>query len=298
MHKTEGANNSSNLFTNGPPGTAAEEDWMNAVQNELRNAIEGAGLTLKTAATETGNQLLAAISLLATQGSLLGSLVRSKFRWKDADEIYIGAGTYNHEGTSGQMVYWDSELTYTFTALAASDWSYLYIDNSAIIILGSNLLTAAEFTDSITEPTFNPVKRGWYNGSDRCIFAVRTSGASAILEFFHDGNKVNFADGIENQAAIDIDDAFTDIGALIIPKFTTLGIAAFTLSVANGFWDWRTNGQSGATGHRIGAAQVVNPHTTHEVITDSTQIIELKATVSDTAKIACTTEGWKFSNGI
>ncbi len=66
MHKTEGDNNSNNLFVDGPPGTRVTDDWLNAIQNEIRNAIEDAGLVLKTASTETGNQLSAAIVLLAT----------------------------------------------------------------------------------------------------------------------------------------------------------------------------------------------------------------------------------------
>ncbi len=299
MHKTEGADHSSNRFTNGPPGTRLEEDWTNAIQDEIRNVIEDAGLVLKTAATETGNQLSAAISLLATQGSLIGSLVRSKFRWKDADEIYIGAGTYNHQGTTGQMVYWDSELTYQFVGLGASDWSYLYIDDSAIIALGTNLLTAAEFIDSTTEPTYNAVKKGWYNGSDRCIFAVFTSGASAILEFLHNGNTVFFADGIENQAQVDIDNTWTDIGALKIPKFATVGICEFNLGVDGEVYSWRTNGQTGTVGHRINMNhQTTNKDATQEVITDSSQIIEIKGLASDTSTIKCTTEAWRFPVGI
>jgi hypothetical protein len=64
MHRTEGEYNSSNLFVDGPPGTRVEEDWLNAVQEELANVIEGAGITLKTASTETRDQLNAAIAAL------------------------------------------------------------------------------------------------------------------------------------------------------------------------------------------------------------------------------------------
>jgi len=55
MHKTEGTHNVAGAFTNGPPGTRVEENWCNAVQNEIVTVVEEAGLTLKTAATETGN---------------------------------------------------------------------------------------------------------------------------------------------------------------------------------------------------------------------------------------------------
>lgn len=50
MHRTDGDGHSSNLFTDGTPGvvtaTQVEEDWLNAVQEELCNAIEDLGGTL------------------------------------------------------------------------------------------------------------------------------------------------------------------------------------------------------------------------------------------------------------
>ncbi len=64
MHRTEGLNNASNLFTNGPPGTRVEENILNAFQEEIANVIEGAGLTLQTAATDTRNQLASALATL------------------------------------------------------------------------------------------------------------------------------------------------------------------------------------------------------------------------------------------
>jgi len=48
----------------GPPGTRVEKDWLNTIQDEIVNVIEAAGLTLKTASTETGRQLLAATQVL------------------------------------------------------------------------------------------------------------------------------------------------------------------------------------------------------------------------------------------
>lgn len=224
-----------------------------------------------------------------------GLVIRSKFRWKDANEIYIGAGLYHHNGTVEQNVYWNSELFRTFTSLGASDWSYLYIDDSAVVTLGSTLLTATEFIDSITEPTYNPTKKGWYNGLDRAIMAVYTSGASAILEFFHDGNMVIFADRIMNQAAIDIDLVYTDIGALIIPKFTTVGIVFIDMSGAGAAPWWRTNGQSGSTGHELSTMRRAGPF---EAITDASQVIEGKHSISDAETSTWYTEGWKFPIGM
>ncbi len=51
MHRTDAAGNESNLFvdynaTLGKPGTTVDAAWLNAVQEELCNALEGLGITL------------------------------------------------------------------------------------------------------------------------------------------------------------------------------------------------------------------------------------------------------------
>jgi len=50
MHRTEGSNYDEvagkKYFSNGPPGTLVEEDWLNTVQEEICNIIETAGITL------------------------------------------------------------------------------------------------------------------------------------------------------------------------------------------------------------------------------------------------------------
>lgn len=51
MHRTDADGNVANMFDEGDPGvptqpTQIDADWLNAVQEELANAVEGAGLTL------------------------------------------------------------------------------------------------------------------------------------------------------------------------------------------------------------------------------------------------------------
>jgi len=62
MHRTEGPYNVLNMFANGPPGTRVEEDWLNAIQEEISNLIEERGITLKIASTDTHDQLISAIA--------------------------------------------------------------------------------------------------------------------------------------------------------------------------------------------------------------------------------------------
>jgi len=230
-----------------------------------------------------------------------GLIVRPKFTWKDADEIYIDAGVYYHDGTSEQLLYWDSQITYQFTSLAVSDWSYLYFDDSAIVTAGTNLITAAQLTDSITEPgAWSNTKHGRYNGEDLCFFAVFTDGSGNILEFWHDGgNFVLHGDEIADISAQDVDAAWVDAeAALTMPIFSTKAQIRLALNYIDtgGAAAWRTNGQTGTTGHVIGFC--VDGHFdyhTVDVITDSAHLIELKfSNGGDT--IYGYTGGWYFPN--
>lgn len=67
MHRTEGTYNQGNLFTNGPPGTRVEQNWLNAVQEEIAYVIEEAGVALLTADVDTRQQLKQSLDTLYTQ---------------------------------------------------------------------------------------------------------------------------------------------------------------------------------------------------------------------------------------
>ena len=232
---------------------------------------------------------------------VLGALgKRAKFIWKDADEIYMNAGAYYHNGTTDWIVYWDSQLTYQFTSLAASDWSYLYIDDSAVVSAGTNLLTASEFVDSTTEPSWSDAKHGWYNGEDKCIFAVRTDGSSDILDFYHESDFVSYGQDI-STSNISPDDTWTDC-TLVLPKFVNKAQVFFHANSnvsGNAIMYWRTNGSSsdghyvfktGSSGSEWGGVT--------SVITDSSQIVEIRWGDADGNAIGTQTQGWYFPIGM
>lgn len=113
MHRTEGTNHSSNLFTDGPPGTVVGANWCNAIQEEIAYVIEQAGLTLLTASTETRQQLLAALNALYTKGVFVNSsdgapLIDNTQFVVDG----IAAGSYRVFGPTG-----GSDVDETWTAL-------------------------------------------------------------------------------------------------------------------------------------------------------------------------------------
>jgi hypothetical protein len=245
---------------------------------------------------------------------LPGIVMRPKFEYKDSDEIYIGPGVYHHSGTVEQLVYWDSRLTKLSTQ-SGDTWVYLYLDDSAIVTAGTNLLTATEFIVTTTAPTWNASKHGWYNSgvpNDRCIFAFyNTNVISAdITQFFHDGGDcVLYANEISDLYA-DIDLTWTDV-TLTIPEFSIMAQVNLHLDNAGAGNQeqafWRVNGLSGATygvgdaGHLFGATDADGQSedmNTIRVITDNSQVIEVVCNGGGGHFIGAYTAGYYFPAGM
>ena len=134
MHRTEGTNHVGNLFTDGPPGTAVEEDFLNAIQEEICNVVETSGLTLKTAATETRDQLLTALQALFIQ--------KTNAIGKNA--IINGDFRVSQRGASGSAIY---------TAASAplnSDDTYLH-DRWLLLSDGDNIVDVSQSTEAPTD---------------------------------------------------------------------------------------------------------------------------------------------------
>lgn len=199
-----------------------------------------------------------------------------------------------------KVCWWDAELTTTAIGTpGASDWYYLYLDNSAIT--SGIEITNSELLWSNTEPAWSDTYAGWYNGDDLCIFAVRTnSGPTNILEFFHDGDLVLFADSILDANGVNPSTTWTDV-TLTTPKFATRISATFSTVYVNASsqLEWRTNGQTGTVGHRIGLAAVGN-NTIAEtpVISDSSQKIEFHYNDTANNTVDVRTNGWFLPIGM
>lgn len=260
------------------------------------------------------------LTQLLTQSS--GFAQRSKFSWKDGDEIYIDPGVYHHQGTTEQIVYWDSQITFQLQSggsntlsddYGADGWHYIYLDDSAIITQASPLLDADCFqnlTGANEVPTWTAAKHGWYGTgvgtaetNDRCIFAVAETG-NAILEFFHHGDYVHFADAFEDRAMQDLDATWVDVG-LSVPGFSQRVRVVFKLwanSDANArALFYRVNGQTGANGHEIGYVDSDDGaynYQTIDVVTDTSQIIEVKYSGVGDHQLEVSTMGWYFPIGM
>ncbi len=243
------------------------------------------------------------IAMAAMAGNPLSGLMsRSRFDWKDANEIYIYPGAYYSCGATDRFAYWDAKLTYTFTSLAVDDWSYLYIDDSDLETAGADIVVVGYFIDSLTEPVYSEAKHGWYNGNDRCIMAVLGDAAGDILEFFHDGGDyVCFADLISDRGMAQLTTAWVD-STLTMPSFATRINAMLASAYSNALSKirWRTNSQTGTIGHNgpevaIGATENQD---TQDLIADSSQKIEIREQSASTNTYGIFTNGWYFPVGM
>lgn len=247
-----------------------------------------------------------------------GYLSRSKFAWKDGDEIYINPGMYQHNGTANQLVYWNSQITFELESAGsnsdsddygADGWHYIYLDDSAIVTQASPLLDADCFLNDTTAPTYSVTKHGWYNGSDRCIFAVYET-LGAILEFFHDGGDcVVWANRISERTNSDLDLTWVDVDmATSMPAFSTKAKIQSVLyaMTTDGlvYAYWRTNGQTGTSGHEyVGFERISDTNQLINisgitVFTDTNQTIEVKLSRSDADTLSVELDAWYFPNGM
>jgi len=245
---------------------------------------------------------------------------RAAFAYSDTDTITIGAGSYFHDGTTRQTVFWDSALTFDLGSggsntssddLTASAWHYIYLDDSAIVTQASSELDKDCFRNETTAPTWNASKHGWYQstGNDMCIFAVLTNGSSEIIEFLHAGNIVYFANSITSYSAGAPSTTWAD-ATLSGPGFCTkFGVSFYSIYVnaCGTVAQWRTNGQTGATGHNVLEISCVEAGDTYTeeatvggitVISDTSQKIEVRWAVSTTNTITVYTDGWYLPDGM
>jgi len=256
------------------------------------------------------------------QVSLRGIDNRSTFRWKDGDELYIGAGSYYHSGTSNQILYWDSELTFQLEKIVnggtnddsdnfgADGWHYIYLDDSAIVTKGTTSLDNTCFINVLANgaPVWNATKKGWYGdgvGSaatgDRCIFAVYETGG-AILEFFNNGDYVVFADHIGSYGPTDPGTDWAAEVTLSIPSFARQAMATFQNIYVDGTGStfWRTEGQTATTGHRacaVNADSTLSANTL-QVIASANLKIDIKQSNADANTTTVYTNGWYFPTGM
>jgi hypothetical protein len=224
----------------------------------------------------------------------VGIVRRPQFTFTDTDTITISGFRYHHKGTAEQTVWSDADIVYDFGSggdnalsedLGASEWHYLYLDDSAIVTAGVAQILAAQLVNNTTAPTWNASELGFYNGNDRCIMMFYSNSSSQIDEFWHFGDKILWGTEITILAAAGWTTSFADVTCRL-PNLAVNQQAVVTLNALVGLSTqhyWRPNGSSGS-GHLIGYnfytsggddTRYITTNTL-SVITDTSEKIEVK----------------------
>jgi len=252
-------------------------------------------------------------------GTPPGYAQRANFSHSSDTAITIGPGRYHVDGTTDQTVYWNSTITFTLGSGGSNAGSadidagaqaihYIYLDDSAIVTQASPLLDADCFLNTdVTAPTYSATKHGWYNGSDRCIFALLTDSDDDILEFWHDGGDLVFYNtAYAERTPADLDDTFVAVDcASSVPKFSqrALGFAILEVKSAATIAVYiRPTGSSEATGtgllsfERIGTDQTFSGQV--DIPLNTSQSCDVRLSASDTDEFGLSILGYYFGSGM
>lgn len=198
------------LVETNPPGTDAisqGDDHIRLIKKVLKQSfpssvngpmipdISGNGEKyLQVKADESGTEWVD-ISIAASV-----PLNRSFFSRVNGSTLRIGGGSYYLVGTNTGMYSINSEIDFVLgpggsnasSSAPATGWQYIYMDDSNISV--TPIVSATAFINKPTAPTYDYVKSGWYDGNDRCIFAVYTNSGS-MENFYHTGSDLVQYDG-------------------------------------------------------------------------------------------------------
>ena len=246
------------------------------------------------------SKYITAVNLFATAASFVDQQ-RANFNYSDSNTVTIDAGRYYHAGTTGQMVWWNEQLSYDLSGLGVGENNFIYIDDSAVVSAGTNILTASEFTNSTTAPTWSDAKRGYYNGSDRAIFWVRTDASGDILNFHHDGDFVFFDKEIPVRSSADLDASWTDV-TLFVPAVCERALCTFIGYSGGSSTDcigyWRTDGST-SSGHQVYKLIEASDYIYSQVVVVPTSSkIEIYHGVSGNHEMAVNLNGFYLPKGM
>jgi hypothetical protein len=204
MHRTEGTNfDTGNLFKDGPPGTDVEQNWLNAVQEELAGLVEGAGLTILVASTDTRDQLKKAVQILTggigAPSHGYRNLVIENNAGTPNSQVDIDADAVALEDTTGRARTVRSvNLTADITASGANGldtgaeagatWYYIWVIYNETTQTIASLLSASNTTPTMPSGyTFKALVGAIYNSAGSNFITLHQINNRAVSD-----NSTNF----------------------------------------------------------------------------------------------------------
>lgn len=242
-----------------------------------------------------------------------GFLLRSNFTYNGGSVAYTTKCKPSVYMCKEKKCQWITELTTNAIGTpAASDWYYLYLNYSAIT--SGKIITNTELIWSNTEPERNDTYMGYYNGDDRCIFAVSTNVGPTNINFFtHSDNYVQLGGGTGGViiGSADIDTDWTEYNIVDdVPNFVRKVQSYFKLtipassSLGTVTCFYRDENDTDPSGRLIvGATKEVSDKTgggssVVDIIVDDTQKFDVKLSRSDHDNLYMALNGWYLPTGM
>ena len=184
MHRIESDNitvtaDGKNQFKNGPPATTVNAEILNALQEEICNAVEGAGISIKRKAGDTHDQLFKSINLLSTEydiiitnqvqfSSIIERVAANQYKISDDYRaIYMKYATGGYACAGAQSF------------LSGGDtWGYIETNNCARIVCEAG--ATFDFADTVGYIEFD-TNDGYY---DNVQITGTGAGAAALTQSF------------------------------------------------------------------------------------------------------------------
>jgi len=233
-----------------------------------------------------------------------GFIERPMFEYSSTTALTLTSGRVHIRGDAqgAGIHWWDSTLTFTAESggsnadsddFGTSEWHYLYIDDSSLSDNGATELTAANFRNDTTAPTWDADELGWYDANgDRCIGGFYVDSNGDLEEFWHDGGtQISYTTDYDIYSIAYPGTNYATTVTLHAPSFCRSGEVTFE-SYPNSDCSWshgwyRPTGSSGS-GHRVsfqeystGDNRQTMTTNTLKTFCDASQSIDIKVDVAD-----------------
>ncbi len=190
MHRTDADGNVGGLFSDGNPstgvlGTKVDDDWLNAVQEEICNLIEAAGITLVKG---TNTQLRAALEVPRPARLASDVSTTDNVNWTNLLSFAVEANqTYEFEfrcmaaaaaGTTG--IHW--RLTYPVPSAVSLEARYWTDTGEAVFAAGGGFTAGAGIPVPASPFSVTPVGSQQGLCVFRGIFVASASGGTVQLQ--------------------------------------------------------------------------------------------------------------------
>jgi len=218
--------------------------WMNCLDNIYQTDNTGRGLSRFVGRWEDTTSTVTSIDISTTE-AVTGTI--KIYRWRDITDIpvakgkqslqveyattsgiYINPGTIHMKDSYYGMYELNDRTEINVSGLATDTWYYVYTNVSGSIAS----LDETNFTVSSGVSTIDYTNMGYYDGDDRCIGAIYSSGTSTVSHFDNSRGDIFWSSGVNIDGWLAPSTVWTPAN-LRIPEWYCKAYISFMLNTSS-----------------------------------------------------------------